>query len=163
MITAVGLLPSITIRPISTLHSFCLLPTLFPFSSHQHILYIYKFTFILSFVLFRFHIGVKSYDLCLTLSDLFWLAIPSRSIHVVANVRILFFSVAEWYYIVYVHTNTHTHVHHIFFYPFFHLWTLMLFPFHGYFKWSCGNNRGAYNLLNYCFPVLSIKSGNGKA
>ena len=51
---------------------------------------------------FRFPIQVISYGICLSLSDVLSMII-SRSIYVAADGIILFFFMAEWYSIVYMH------------------------------------------------------------
>ena len=53
---------------------------------------------------------MRSYGICLSLSDLFHL-MPPRSVHVVTNGRISFFFVAESYSVVYIPC---------FLYPFIH-------------------------------------------
>ena len=62
-------------------------------------LYVWVYFYLIMFVLiFRFHIEVKSYSICLSLSDISLSTIPSRSIHVVENVKISFFFIVNSYF-----------------------------------------------------------------
>ena len=57
-----------------------------------------------SVLLLQFHLWLKSYDVCLSLTDLLHFSIIySSSIHIVAHGKISFFSIAEEYSIVYIH------------------------------------------------------------
>ena len=86
----------------------CFVPSLF--------LYYFCFPSLMASVLsLKVLIWVKSYDICL----FWWISfsiIPSSSIHVVANGKISFFSIAEWYSIVYInhivfiHSSTDGHL-----------------------------------------------------
>ena len=89
-------------------------------SNHLFALCICDFVLMLSvtdfqFTCFRFHIQVKSYGICLPPSDISRSMVPSRSIHVVANNRLSFFFMTEWYCVVYicliffVHSSTDGH------------------------------------------------------
>ena len=52
---------------------------------------------------FRFHIKVRSYNICLSLSDLFRLAVCPQKSPMLSQIAIIPFFVAEWYSIVYVY------------------------------------------------------------
>ena len=58
--------------PLSPFLFFTYTPNALYCGSHQNVLCIYEFVSVCSFILlFRFHIEVKSYGICLSLSDLF--------------------------------------------------------------------------------------------
>ena len=59
-------------------------------------------------VFFRFHIVIP-YSVCLSLSDLFHLAMSCKSIHVAANRKMLFF-LYGWVVLHFTYTHTYTHV-----------------------------------------------------
>ena len=74
------------------------------------------FCYIQSFVLlFSLHIKVKSYSICLSLSDISYSMIPSRSIHAVPNGR---FHSFLWlsniplymYHIFFIHASAYAHL-----------------------------------------------------
>ena len=77
----------------------------------------------------KFHIRVKSYDICLSLTDLVLISIIlSRSIHVVANGKISFWLPSN--------APLYIYIPHLL-YPFIRQWTFGLFPYFGYCWWCC--------------------------
>ena len=88
------------------------------FGNHQCVLCMYESISIwlcLFVLIFRFHIEVKSYSICLSLSDISLSTIRSRSIHVVANVKISFFFIVNSYFMnigstFLIHSSTDKHL-----------------------------------------------------
>ena len=98
------------------------------------------FLFLCSFTLFlKFHIWLKSYGICLYLTDLSHLALysqtPSMLLQMARFHLYLCLKNILLHIYIYTHTHTHTHTHrHIYIcipsllYPFIYWWTLRLLP-----------------------------------
>ena len=132
-----------TVDPLHTFHPHPNPP--FPSVSLWSVLHIYKFTFILFGLFYRFHIWMKSHSICLSLSDLCYLAWHVQGLPMLSQV-------AEFHSFVWL--SGIKYIWYIYIYVYIYIYLTSSFsirssmdiwnvPHLGYCKWCHNEYKGA--------------------